>query len=104
MTYAQVRGVWTAARERAGVGRVTIHQLRHTFATTLLRGGASILTVQRLLGHVHLESTLRYAQVSNSLVFDDVAAVARRLKEGVQGYRPDVELLAAAWPRRAGAR
>lgn len=46
-------------------GHMTPHQLRHTFATSLLNNGADITTVSYLLGHKHIETTQRYAKVSN---------------------------------------
>ena len=47
---------------------VVRHELRpirhHTFATEMLRGGASLLAVKTLLGHTKIEMTLRYVEVS----------------------------------------
>jgi integrase len=49
------------AKARAGVQRVGgIHSLRHAYATHLLEGGLPVHQLQRLLGHRHLASTLRY--------------------------------------------
>lgn len=42
---------------------VTFHRLRHTYATTLLSAGVSILSIMKLLGHKRIEMTLRYAKV-----------------------------------------
>jgi site-specific recombinase XerD len=42
---------------------VTPHQLRHSCATLLLNAGAPILTVQAILGHKHVDRTLRYRPV-----------------------------------------
>jgi len=48
-------------RERAGIGNhLTLHSLRHTSATELLRSGVSIYTVQKLLGHSSISVTERY--------------------------------------------
>ncbi len=62
-----VRGVQKRAEyysDKSGV-HVSCHQLRHTMATDLLNAGADILTIQYLLGHSRIKTTLRYARLSN---------------------------------------
>lgn len=59
-----------AAGARCGL-KVTPHQLRHTYATQLLNAGCKITTIQALLGHQHLNTTLIYARVHDHTVAND---------------------------------
>jgi site-specific recombinase XerD len=50
---------------------ITFHRLRHTYATTLLTGGVSIVSLMKLLGHRRIEMTLRYAKVTPQHLRDE---------------------------------
>lgn len=56
--------VWAPAVERAKVGHVRIHDLRHTYASWLLQAGVGIAEVSRLLGHQDIKTTMRYAHLA----------------------------------------
>lgn len=45
---------------------ITFHRFRHTYATSLLTGGVSIVSIMKLLGHKRIEMSLRYAKVTPS--------------------------------------
>ncbi len=44
---------------------VSCHKLRHTMATQLLNAGAGLVTIQNLLGHSRIKTTMRYCKLSN---------------------------------------
>ncbi len=61
--------IYCAARDAAGIApEGGIHSLRHAFATHLIEAGVDLPTVQRLLGHGHISTTMRYVHLARARV------------------------------------
>lgn len=66
-----------ALQTMAGIKtRLHSHLARHTFATWMLRNGASIENVSKMLGHTNITQTQRYAKVQAQAVYDDFDKIA----------------------------
>ena len=65
--YSQRGAQWalTEAVKKSGIFKeVTLHTLRHTYATHLLEQGVNILTIKELLGHAHIDTTMVYLHLA----------------------------------------
>ena len=62
MGRAAVREEIARLSDRAGLGRVNAHRLRHTLAAEMLAGGADLSAIGQVLGHRMLETTAIYAK------------------------------------------
>lgn len=58
--YNTMEGHWIMARKRARLPHIRFHDLRRTFGTWLLQGGAEIASIRDLLGHSTISMTSRY--------------------------------------------
>jgi integrase len=70
-----VKTAWTALLKEASITGFRLHDLRHTFASRVKRGGADLYTVQRLLGHSSPMMTQRYAHLQP----DDLRAAVEKV-------------------------
>ena len=61
---AAIDNVWPNVRRAAGLDRVRLHDLRHSFASVGAAGGLSLPIIGALLGHKHATTTARYAHLS----------------------------------------
>lgn len=77
---ADLSRFWERVRTKADIADVRIHDLRHTFASLLVSGGASLEMIGRLLGHTQIGTTQRYAHLIDSPLRAGVNAVGEMLK------------------------
>jgi len=69
MDTSTAQKIYYVAKARAGITKVGgIHALRHAFTTHLLEGGTDLATLQRLLGHESVTTTMHYVHVARSHV------------------------------------
>jgi len=69
--YSQRGAQWAISQavKKAGmVKEVSLHTLRHTYATHLLEQGVNILTIKDLLGHAHIDTTMIYLHLARPSV------------------------------------
>jgi len=71
---------WERMRVQADIPDVRIHDLRHTFASLLVSGGALLEMIGRLLGHTQIGTMQRYAHLIESSLRAGVNAVGEMLK------------------------
>ena len=85
MAIDSVQGAFREAKIKAGIRRrhVSIHTLRHSYATHLLEAGVHVRAVQRYLGHSQLETTMVYLHLTNKGQ-EDSFAVINQVMKGVE--------------------
>jgi site-specific recombinase XerD len=78
MPLGSLQRLVVVARKELGIAAATVHTLRHSFATHLIEAGASLHTVQALLGHKQINTTMVYLHVTHRSDQD-----SRKLVEGL---------------------
>jgi integrase len=76
--------VWERIRSAAGLSDVRLHDLRHSFASIAVSGGASLPIIGALLGHAHSATTQRYAHLSDDPLLAASEAVGTRIAEALE--------------------
>jgi len=77
MSVSALQGGMRRSVKRAGITKagVTIHTLRHSYATHLLEAGVPLTVLQKQLGHKNIQTTLRYVHLSRPAMVDATALI-----------------------------
>ena len=75
MPYSSLQRLMLAARKELNLPGASVHTLRHSFATHLVEAGASLHTVQSLLGHKQINSTMVYLHLTHQSASDTLQLV-----------------------------
>jgi integrase len=81
-TLTDIKTAWASLLQRAGIARLRIHDLRHSFASRLVQRGVDLYRVQRLLGHASPVMTQRYAHLQPDFLIDAVSVLDRGCATG----------------------
>jgi integrase len=79
-----VQKVWNSLRAKAALPGLRIHDLRHSFASVAINGGASLFLTGSVLGHRQAATTQRYAHLQSSPVRAVATSTAARINKALQ--------------------
>jgi len=85
MPYRDIKRSFGTACENAGIEDLRFHDLRHTFATRLVRRGVDLVIVKELMGHASIVTTQRYLHSQADVKFQAVESLS------LKPQKPDVK-------------
>jgi integrase len=82
LPFVSLKRAWQTARKEAGLEDVTLHDLRHAFASALANAGVSLYAIAKILGHSDHSTTVtaRYSHLQSDTLLAAVEAGAAKLK------------------------
>lgn len=88
LTLSGLEQVWQEVRKVAKLEDVRMHDLRHSFASVAVAGGASLPIIGKLLGHTQSATTARYAHLAADPLKVASGAIAATIAAAMAGKRP----------------
>jgi site-specific recombinase XerD len=84
MAKSSVQGAFRRAKVAAGVHKkgVSVHTLRHSYATHLLEAGVNLRVIQRYMGHAQVETTMVYLHLTQKGQ-EDACQLINQVMEGL---------------------
>jgi len=108
ITVYLLRDLLTRVTRDEGLPHTTPHQLRHTYATSLINAGVSLQSLMALLGHVSAEMSLRYGRVFDATVRSEYERALTAAKDNLgtlptqpTGGRTALPVLTGDWKNTA---
>lgn len=92
--YQGIEKIWKKVREKLGMPKLRIHDLRHSFAAVGATHGQSLPIIGAILGHREVSTTQRYAHLSDMPVkqaTDDISAMISVAMRGQPLVKSDTE-------------
>jgi site-specific recombinase XerD len=91
MAISSVQGALRQAKKAVGIKkrRVSVHTLRHSYATHLLESGVNLRVIQRYLGHAQLETTMVYLHLTQKGQEDAFSVINDLMKGFDDGSNPE---------------
>ncbi|ENM5740415.1 tyrosine-type recombinase/integrase [Vibrio mimicus] len=81
---AALSSFWHKVRSLAELEGVRLHDLRHTYASIAIQSNINLTVLSRLLGHAEVETTLKYAHLSNLDVCKAASRISGALVKGMR--------------------
>lgn len=82
--YTTITKVWQRLRSKAGLEKLTIHMLRHQYASFLVNSGRTLYEVQQILGHSDPKVTMRYAHLSTKALQEAANSASVKIEEAMR--------------------
>jgi site-specific recombinase XerD len=87
MTIYTIHEIFRYHRKISDVSKANPHRFRHTFGADMVMAGISLPILMRLMGHTHIQTTMRYVNVSVQDIQQEFQKAVTKLKtkEAING-------------------